>query len=239
MSDTDKPGVFFLDESGRPELPDTANSAVQQTPRQTHYDDAENLAKEAIARLDPEVQAKRCGGRVLKAAQTYSIVQVDFLNTPVDVKFPEGKVTGPRVEEIPIWERILILHYLAGGAVAPTYTEWIGFQQVPSGGFYFDAFKRRAHDPLAKVFGREPVKLLEAGAAIGAGKAEFGDASVKVQVFAKVPVLAVIHAADDEFPADAKILFKSSIHSYFCTEDVAVIGGLVAGRLIKAFKNLK
>jgi hypothetical protein len=228
MSKAEKPGVFFLDESGRPELPE-----------QTNYDDAERLAREAIARLNPEVQAKRCGGRVIKAAQTYSIVQVDFFNTPVDVRFPEGQVTGPGASEIPVWERILILHYLGGDAVAPAHTDWIGFSQVPSGGFYFDAFKRRAHDPLAKVFGQEPPKLIEAGEAIGAEKAGFGDAAVLVRAFARVPVVAVVHAADDEFPADAKILFKSSIDAYFCTEDVAVIGGLVAGRLIKAFKALK
>jgi len=228
MSETDKPGVFFLDESGRPELPD-----------QTNYDDAERLARETIARLNPEVQAKRCGGRVIKAARTFSIVQVDFFNTPVDVKFPEGQVTGPGTTEIPIWERILILHYLGGDAVAPAHTDWIGFQQVPSGGFYFDAFKRRAHDPLAKVFGQQPQKLIEAGAAIGAEKADFGDAAVMVNAFPQVPVVAVIHSADDEFPAGANILFKSSIHAYFCSEDVAVIGGLVAGRLVKAFKALK
>jgi hypothetical protein len=228
MSQTDKPGVFFLDESGRPELPN-----------QTNYDDAENLAREVIARLDPRVQATRCGGRVIKSGKTYSIVQVDFFGTPVDVKFPEGKVTGPQAAEVPVWERILILHYLGGDAVAPAHTDWIGFLQVPSGGFYFDAFKRRAHDPLANVFGREPQKLLEAGGAIGAEKADFGDAAVMVQAFPQVPVVAVVHAADDEFPAEAKILFKSSIHAFFCTEDVAVIGGLVAGRLIKALKSLQ
>jgi len=228
MSETDKPGVFFLDESGRPELP-----------QQTNYDDAERLAQETIARLDPQVQARRCGGKVIKAGKTYSIVSVDFFQTPVDVKFPEGKVTGPQVSELPIWERILILHYLGGDAVAPAHTEWIGFQQVPSGGFYFDAFKRRAHDPLAKIFGREPEKLIEAGAAIGAEKADFGDAAVIVRVFPKVPVAAVVHEACDEFPADAKVLFESSIDSYFCTEDVAVVGGLVAGRLIKAYRDLK
>jgi hypothetical protein len=228
MSKDEKPGVFFLDESGRPELPDQSN-----------YADAENLAKETIARLDPKVQADRCGGRVIKTAKTYSIVQVDFFKTPIDVKFPDGKVTGPGATEVPIWERILILHYLGGDAVAPAHTDWIGFQQVPSGEFYFDAFKRRSHDPLAQTFGREPGKLIEAGAAIGAEKADFGDAAVTVPAFAKVPVVAVVHAADDEFPADAKILFKSSIDAYFCTEDVAVLGGLVAGRLVKAFKNLK
>lgn len=228
MSKADKPGVFFLDESGRPELPE-----------QTNYADAENLARETIARLKPQVQAERCGGRLVKSLQTCSIVQVDFFGTPVDVKFPQGEVTGPQASEVPVWDRILILHYLGGDAVEPAHTEWIGFQQVPSGGFYFDAFRRRAQEPLAEVFGPEPRKLIEAGAAVGAQKADFGDAAVRVDVFPRVPVVAVVHAADDEFPAEAKILFKSSIHAYFCTEDVAVIGGLVAGRLVKAYKALK
>jgi hypothetical protein len=58
-------------------------------------------------------------------------------------------------------------------------------------------------------------------------------------LFPRVPVVAVVHAADEEFPAEAKILFKSSIQSFFNTEDIAVIGGLVAGRLIRAAKEIQ
>lgn len=225
-SSADKPGVFFLDESGRPELP-----------HQSHYQEAENLAREALGRMNPEVQALRCGGRLSKAGRTHSLVEVDFFNSPVQVRFPEGVVAGPGGEEIPIWERILILHYLSGDSPVPSYREWIGFQQVPSGGFYFEAFRRRAHDPLARAFGSQPGLLLRAGEVLGALPADFGDAAVRVPVFPVVPVVAVVHRACEEFPADAKLLFESSIGAFLCTEDIAVLGGLVAGRLLRAHQG--
>ncbi len=235
MGDSDKPGVFFLDESGL-----TADCAVQQKPRpnlpeQTNYDTAEKMAQETIARMKPERQAKRCGAvcRVVKTGKKTTIVELDYLGRKVQVTFPDGQVS-----DLAVWERILVLHYLGGDSTPPTHTEWVDFKQIPSGGFYFEAFKRRAHDPLAQVFGQNPDLLLKAGEVIGARPTDFGDAAVEVMVFPKIPVVAVVHAADEEFPADAKILFKSSINSFFNTEDIAVIGGLVAGRLIKAAKDL-
>jgi len=222
MGDSDKPGVFFSDESERPDLPE-----------QTNYETAECMAREAIARTSPERAAKRCGAKVVKAGQKTSIVEVDYLGQPVRVTFPDGQI-----EDLPVWERIIVLHYLGGDSTPRTHTDWVDFKQIPSGAFYFDAYKRRSHDPLARTFGDDPALLLKAGETLGAKPADFGDAAVEVMLFPKVPVVAVVHAADEEFPADAKILFKSSINSFFNTEDIAVIGGIVAGRLIKAAKEL-
>ena len=53
----------------------------------------------------------------------------------------------------------------------------------------------------------------------------------------RVAVAAVVYGGDEEFPADAKLLFDVSIASYLNTEDIAVLGGIVVGKLIQANKG--
>jgi hypothetical protein len=225
---TDMPGVFFLDEAGQ------ANTVEEQS-----YQAAERKAREDLAGLDSEYQAERCGARVLGSSAEESIVEVPFFQKPMLVTFPSGEVRDTDGRELPVWERILLLHYLAGDSSPPLRTELISFKQVPSGGFYFDAFRRRSHDPLARAFGDRPALLHHAGELLGAEPEVIGDAAVRVPVLPRVPVVAVVHAADEEFPSEARLLFESSITAYFCTEDIAVLGGLVAGRLIQASRDLR
>lgn len=218
-----KPGVFYLDESGD----------AGADPRA--YRAAESMAREAVGRMDAARQAKRCGARVAETKRTRTIVEFDFFGQPVAVGFPEGEVFDPAgAREIPVWERILLLHYICCNSPEQRFTELIGYKQVPSGGFYFEAFQRRAHRPLAEAFGTEPGRLIEAGRRLGGKPEDIGDAAVRLPVLPRVPVVTVIHGEDEEFPAEAKLLFESDIIGYFSTEDIAVLGGLCAGRLIQA-----
>ena len=54
------------------------------------------------------------------------------------------------------------------------------------------------------------------------------------RVLPRVRVAAILHLGDDEFPAEASLLFDASVRHYLPIEDVAVLGGLVAGELIRA-----
>jgi hypothetical protein len=219
-----KPGVFFADESIGVYLP-----------QQTNYEDAERMARDELTRLDPGRQAKRCGARIAESRHDRTVLELNFFNRPVRVVFPAGLVEDPASPDgVQVWERILLLHYFSGNTIPPSYSELISFAQAPSGGFYFEAYRRRTHEPIARAFGRRADLLIEAGERLGGKREDIGDAAVRLPVLPKVPVVAVIHAADDEFPAEAKLLFESTINAFFCTEDIAVLGGLVAGRLIKA-----
>jgi hypothetical protein len=60
-----------------------------------------------------------------------------------------------------------------------------------------------------------------------------GDAAVEVPVFPKIPVTVIVWAGDEEIAANANILFDKTVKEQIHIEDVAVIGGVVAGKLVK------
>ncbi|MDH7509069.1 MAG: DUF3786 domain-containing protein [Methanomassiliicoccales archaeon] len=129
---------------------------------------------------------------------------------------------------------ILILHYLRGCSELHPTGEIITFREIPGGDLYYAAFKSRAIDPLVRKFGNEPEMLLTAAERIGAKRIKMGSTGVRVDVFAKLPVTVVVWKGDEEIPSSANILFDRIAASILPTEDLAVIGSLVASKLTKA-----
>lgn len=107
----------------------------------------------------------------------------------------------------------------------------ISFRQLPSGYAYYNAFLKRAVNPIQKTFGAKPQRLVESGKFLGGSKAEYEDFSVKIYSLPLVPVTAVLWAENREFESFTSILFDSSISNYLSTEQVAMLSELRSARL--------
>jgi hypothetical protein len=66
-----------------------------------------------------------------------------------------------------------------------------------------------------------------------AKKAAMGDVGYVIEALPKVPVTVTLWRADEEIPASANVLWDETVKYYLPTEDVAVLGGIVASELIK------
>jgi hypothetical protein len=87
---------------------------------------------------------------------------------------------------------------------------------------------------LAHAFGADLPAFEAAAQALGGEHLSFGDASFSFRLLPRVWLATVLNLADDEFPATANVLFDASASHYLPTEDLAVLGGILAGRLVKA-----
>ena len=156
-------------------------------------------------------------------------VTLSYMGRPVRVELDPATVTaqdqGP---ELPLTEQALILHYLVAADGQATSGEWITYREVPSGEFYWAAFCKRAKNPLVQFFGARPALLYDLAPQVGGiqAKGQSGDAAVLVRAFPRVPILYVLWAGDDEFPAEGNVLFDRSVSHYLSTEDVALTAGL-------------
>lgn len=228
MADPQNPkksaGVFFADAAEGPTEAEAEN-----------YARARQEAVSTWAERHPGAQAARCGARVLEGGQGWALLGLTFLGRDIRVTWPDGQVSDAATgAELPLWEQVIVLHYLSGTGEVPVGGEWIAYAQVPGAAFYAPAFQQRTNVPLAQAFGDDPSRLHAAGRPLGAETYELGDAALIVPVLPKLPMAVVVHGGDEEFPADAKLLYDVTVSDYLDLEDIAVLGGLLVGQLIRA-----
>lgn len=184
---------------------------------------AEEKAVVDFGNSNPEQMAAR--SRV-EYDQGDKLFNVRFLGSDYVVSFPDGSVKGPGGAKAPQAVRILILHYLACASGIPPNGRLISFKEMPSGSIYVEPFTQRAINPLVRIFGKEPEKLIEAAERLGGSRYELGDAAVSLPFFPLVPIIYVLWLGDDEFPPSGNVLFDSTAPTHLATEDFAILAGM-------------
>lgn len=204
-------------------------------PRIDDYREALAIGKKGLSGRDPGPIAELAGAVFRPDLQGSGRFFLRFINREVVITWPDLEFYYEDArEEIPVQQRILLLHYLEGvRSGAKVSGEWIGFQEVPDGRFYLGAFTQRAKAPLIKGFGDNPKLLVEiARGAYGAVPFNHGDHSVLVKALPKVPLVLVLWEGDEEFPPEGNILFDRSISDILSAEDIAWLAGMVVYPLI-------
>jgi hypothetical protein len=128
---------------------------------------------------------------------------------------------------------ILILHYLAKEikGLPAVANEWLTFRELSGVEGYLSAFNKRVIEPIIRKYGAKPEAILEALDRFPAKRIDQADIGIVLEVFAGVPALVLLWRGDDEFGAEANMLFDRSIIKIFCTEDIVVLAGFVASSL--------
>jgi hypothetical protein len=202
-------------------------AAMQQA-----YQIAYRRAVAALAGLDLEEVARRrgaaCRGRRLELA---------YFGQPVGIELPEQPDGEPGFQpsELALTEKILILHYLSWAvAEVPSPGRLVSFQQLAGASFYEPAYRKRGPARIARRFGEDPAGFARACRALGWTEEKLGDVAYGGLVLPRLRCVAVLHQGDEEFPAEANLLFDERIGQLLPLEDVAVLAGLVATRLSRA-----
>jgi hypothetical protein len=199
-------------------------------PRIDDYIAARTLARERLASKAYENLLDHSGFEATEGRA----FRVAFLNRVFRLSYPDFEFYDAAApdKEVPLQEQILILHYLQAELSGPPSGDWVAYREIPAAGFYFAAFLKRAVDPLKKVFGQNIPGFTAAAERLKGVPVGFGDAGFEFRVFPKVPVRLILHAGDEEFPAEAAILFDRSIAQMLSPEDIAWLAGMVVYRLI-------
>ena len=199
-------------------------------PRIDDYINACKLAVEKLSQESFETITQRSGFEPMDGQSLH----IPFLDRTYLVSYPlfEFKDQAEGEKEIPIQEQVLILHYLMAVEVPDLTGRWISYREIPGASFYFGAFVKRAVDPLKKVFGQNISGFSRAAEKLGARIIENGDAGFEFRVLPAVPLQLILWEGDDEFPAEANILFDETIGRILSPEDVAWLAGMVVYRLI-------
>ncbi len=111
---------------------------------------------------------------------------------------------------------------------------WVPFRELKNAGPFAPAFEKNILKPLAATFEGKPDKLREAAQALGGEMLSQADVGFILPCFVCIPMQFLFWDGDDEFPAQANILFDYSATDYIHVESTVTLAteGLV--RLKKA-----
>jgi len=208
--------------------------------RTDDFKEAFRLAAEKLASVNLDQVCSLSGSTLLENSDGGAGIGLSFIHEELLI------LTRPKVEvfrrqthdPIPLAEKIIVLHYLLTARGESLGNNFVTFREVPGGAFYYPAFLKRARDPLVRIFGSEPERLLRCGRQLGAEPANLGDASVRLVPLPRIPLTLVLWKGDEEFAPEATVLFDRSVGSYLPPEDIAMLSGMVVYRLIRINQSL-
>jgi hypothetical protein len=200
-------------------------ASYRESLRKARLDWQQADPRQAAARTDAVFSAGSGG-----AAQ----VSLPFFGKAYRLPHP----TGPVVEadsgrDASAGTQILMLHHLLAVSGARASGEWVSFHELPDGRIYQSAFAARSLAPLSAAFGVDAGGFAAAAGRLGGQPMRLGDSSFWFRVFPRLAVVAVLWLGEEDLPGSVNILFDSAAGHMLPTEDLAGVGGMLSGMLLR------
>lgn len=114
------------------------------------------------------------------------------------------------LEKIGYFSKMSILWYLSGAKDIPLSGSLIKPENLKRGLIFFRGTHVIPLERLALKYHDDKEGFLNRGEELGGDTLDYGDASVRLFPFPRVPVVLILRRGDDEFPPDADLLFDST-----------------------------
>ncbi|MBE9482452.1 MAG: DUF3786 domain-containing protein [Chloroflexi bacterium] len=204
------------------------------------YEMAYKLACEQLSKIGNIDQLCLRNGAKYQVINTKEFILLNYFSQSYQITFPDINISLiDSKQEVPIRDKILILHYLTLAKGTPISNKVIAYKELPEGANYFPSFYKRAIKPLLDYFSKEPRLLLDAAKRLGGYEADYGDVAVTINAFSRVAITLILWRGDDEFAPEGSILFDSSISDYLSTEDINVLCETISWKLVRFLKSLE
>jgi hypothetical protein len=190
-------------------------------------------AQEKLRRIDRAVVAERSGATIDQDGN----LRVEFLRREHVIDHAEWTVkrAGDGAAP-PSLMQSLILTYLYMSDGTPPIDRWLGFRELPNGLFYAQAFHGYTGAVLVRDLNGEAAAFKQASEKLRGRALAIGDAGYAFQVLPRLKLAVVMWAGDDEFPAQAQVLFQETAPHYLITDGLAIVGSLLIGQIVKTAK---
>lgn len=180
----------------------------------------------------PEGLAERTGA-VFEAAGDGGVFFLHLWQHPVVVTYPQFSACHAQ-DNTPLGatEQALIAYYFYFSDGTPAAHTWVSFTALPDGLFYAPAFDGYTGRPLVQTFGNDRQAFVRAAYACGGQKKLFADAAFSFQALPHLPLLVACWLGDEDFAPSYRVLFDANASHHLSTDACAVVGSMLARRLI-------
>ncbi len=166
-----------------------------------------------LAELDPD-EVQRSAG--VNFNQEQFIYELTCFGQHILVSLPDRNISGTShisdilFNELGDYSRLSILNYLVNAREVPLAGQLVRPADLSGG----DLFARGTHilplDKIADLFSNDKETFSKKGRKLGGSEIEYGDMSIRLFPFPRIPVVLIVWSGDDEFPPRSSLLFDSS-----------------------------
>ncbi len=167
----------------------------------------------------------------LGAAAEGGTCRLAVLGETLQADLDTGEVVAASGQAVaPSW-RILLLHYLARVDRPIAGPAEITFADLPAARAYAGVYRQRVLARFCATAGREGETFAAAAGALGGRTVDGGDMAFEFDVFPRLAVRMIWHAADEEFGPSATLLLPRNVEAFLCIEDIVVLSEQLVSRL--------
>jgi hypothetical protein len=201
----------------------------------------ENMCRE-FYKYNPEDVAQRSKARYDSEKKQFTLT---YFNKEYLISYPKGSIVlkDDKKEDISTDEnrrlihKMLILSYLYRATNSGLTNKWVPFRELEGVGYAYHGFAKSGIDKLVKFFGNKGELFLKASLKLDGKKVKVGDIGIEITALPNVPMIFGLWLADDEFPADATILYDCSAVKELHVEDLAGLCSIAVDEIVRNAKS--
>ncbi|MBI5029799.1 MAG: DUF3786 domain-containing protein [Chloroflexi bacterium] len=201
------------------------------------YQAAFTQSRNKLARLTPEEIEHRS---LCRYDARINLVEIKSLGEIFRVSYPTGIVEWDTpAKKVPLDWALVLLNYLSSAQDKPLAGQWVTYRELPSGQVFYGNLERYTLKELSEFYARcDKHNLWVALEKLGGAPSEsHADLSFQVDFAPRVPVLLQFWDGDEDMLASSQILFDQNVVEQLHIEDVAVVCGIVARRMMKQYAD--
>lgn len=181
-----------------------------------HYDQWRRDWQQRFLSMDKAALLQKLPFLHLKDGQ----LLVPYFNQIAAIRLSDGSIEPPLslMDEMNIYT---MLWYSKPGATL--IGQWLPFEQLKDARPFGPAFRKGNLAPFAATFDGQCSKLRQALLAFGGKPLPTGDVGYQINVFPCIPVQVLFWDGDEEFPAQANLLFDRSATDFIHVESIVSI----------------
>jgi hypothetical protein len=170
--------------------------------------------------LDPKDVTSKTGAAFVPDGTTYTLI---CLSQEINISLRDRNITSSSssgailINDLGEYSRLSILRYMSYARDMQLSGKLVKPADLPGGDFFSKGTHVLPLEKIIRKFENDLSGFLNTGESLGGIRLEYGDASLKLMPFPRVPVTIILWAGDDEFPAQGSLLFDSS-----CTSHMAI-----------------
>lgn len=185
---------------------------------------------QALAAKDPAEVCRRTGCTYDQRSRSYSLKFWGEEYTVSPDRCSVDKAAGGE-KSLHEYFFLFIVHYLLSSGSNEIKNEWISEKDIPGGTTFFRGPHEIPAHRISSRFGNDLEAFKTACERLNGTPIDMADAAFRFDITNRIPVAVLYWTGDDEFPAEAKVLYDRTIMDHLASDIVYALAVGICQRL--------